>query len=161
MANRPDTKKRKEIAERQKAALALALKGLTRREIGEQLGVSHSTIVQDIKAALRDIPKEEADTLRAKESARLDKLQAAVWDRALDGYLYAVDRAVKIIDRRAKLLGLDAPQQVEVSSGDVDLDGTVEKLLQVAKIAAAGGTGEVADALGGGDALEEDGEEWA
>ena len=63
----------------------------------------------------------------------MDALQHAVWDKALDGDLSAMDRVIKIMDRRARLLGLDAPQQVAVNNGvDVDIDGAVDKLIAVA-----------------------------
>ena len=42
--------------------------------------------------------------------------------------LQAVDRLLKIADRRAKLLGLDAPKRVEVSDGTPDLDAAVREL---------------------------------
>lgn len=122
------------IMERQKKALAMRLAGATLREISDALGVDLSTISRDIQRALADIPREEADALRKIEVQRLDRLQRAVWTKALGGDLSAVDRAVKIVDRRAKLLGLDAPQKVEVAASDVDLDATVAKLLRVAEL---------------------------
>lgn len=133
-----------ELAERTKKALQLRLAGAAYRDIAKVVGVSHGTVHDDVQRALRDIPKREADDLRAVEVERLDALQKAVWDDAMDGDLQAVDRAVRIIDRRAKMLGLDAPQQVEVSGQDVDLDATVAKILAAAQIAQNGqvGTGE-------------------
>jgi hypothetical protein len=50
--------------------------------------------------------------------------------------LQAVDRLLKISDRRAKLLGLDAPKRVEVSDTTPDLDAAVRDL--AAELAAAG-----------------------
>ena len=117
-----------EIQERRKKALTLRLGGATYAEIGDALGVSNWTAWQDIHKSLADIPKAEADQLREEEVARLDRMQRAVWGDALKGDLKAMQMVVKIIDRRAKLLGLDAPQQVELS-GEVDLDATVRKIL--------------------------------
>lgn len=42
--------------------------------------------------------------------------------------LNAVDRLLKIADRRARLLGLDAPKRVEVSDSMPDLDAAVREL---------------------------------
>ena len=128
------TEQKVEIAERRKRALDLRLAGLSFRAIAKAEGVSHATIISDIKEALADIPRSSAEELRQVESARLDQLQRAIWGDALKGDLGAVDKAVKIIDRRARLLGLDAPQQVQVSS-DVDLDATAEKILKAAELA--------------------------
>lgn len=146
MANRrtlPEDDKR--IAERRKKALALRLGGATLTDIAETLGVSIGTVHNDIRKCLSDIPRAEADELRSQEVARLDKLQGACWPLALGGDLAAIDRAVKIIDRRAKMLGLDAPQQVEVTGADVDLDATVERLLLVARAVTEGSNGEDVD----------------
>lgn len=41
------------------------------------------------------------------EVARLDQLLASVWERATGGHLESIDRVLKIMDRRARLLGLD------------------------------------------------------
>src|SRR5699024_12051924 len=83
--------------------------------------------------SLAEVTKEVAEQLRDVEAARLDALQRAIWERAIDGDLSAMDRVIKIVDRRARLLGLDAPQQVAVNNGvDVDIEGAVDKLLAVA-----------------------------
>ena len=37
-----------------------------------------------------------------------------VWKQAKDGHLGAIDRVLKIQERRAKLLGLDAPSKVSI-----------------------------------------------
>ena len=54
---------------------------------------------------------EDAGTLRSLEMLRLDELQNAIWQRAIDGDGRALDRILAIMARRAKLLGLDAPQR--------------------------------------------------
>lgn len=156
----PNAKRRKEIAQRRKKILAMRLAGATLAEIGEAVGLDKSTVSHDINTALADIPRAEANQLRQQEVHRLDRLQRAVWTSALSGDLPAMDRVIRIIDRRAKLLGLDAPQQVEISAGNVDLDATVSKLLAVAgmvnEVNAHGLAGDGDE--NGGDA---DGGQWA
>lgn len=123
-------------ARRAARALELRLAGATYRDIAEALDIAVSTAHADVAHALADIPRAEADALRALECRRLDALQAACWGPALDGDLAAVDRVLRIIDRRARLLGLDAPTRLDVSPGDVDLDGTVVRILALAGTAA-------------------------
>lgn len=135
------TEQKVEIAERRKRVLDLRLAGVTYRAIAKAEGVSHATIVSDVQAALADIPRHSADELRQVETERLDQLQRAVWGDALKGHLGAVDKALRIVDRRARLLGLDAPQQVQIS-GDVDLDATAEKIMQAAELAFRAANGE-------------------
>lgn len=128
------TRKQMVREEERKKALQLRLAGATYAEIGEAMGCGISAARTRIKGALSDICAEERGQLRSIEVARLDRLQRSCWAAALAGDLAAIDRSVKIIDRRAKLLGLDAPQQMEVTSSmDVDLDGTAAKIMELAK----------------------------
>lgn len=124
-----------EIAQRRKKVLSMRLAGATYRETAEALGISPSTVQKDINAELKEIPKWRADELRHVEERRLNRLQRAIWPRALEGDLPAFDRVLRVMERRAKMLGLDMPQRVEVTGVDVDLDTTVEKLLRVAELA--------------------------
>ncbi|WP_075723248.1 sigma factor-like helix-turn-helix DNA-binding protein [Corynebacterium stationis] len=127
------TGKALELQHRKKEALQLRLEGMTYAEIAERMGKSLSTVHGYVTDSLAEVTKEYAQQLRDLEAARLDALQHAVWERAIDGDLSAMDRVIKIMDRRARLLGLDAPQQVAVNNGvDVDIDGAVDKLIAVA-----------------------------
>lgn len=128
-----DTNKALELQHRKKEALQLRLEGKTYTEIAERMGKSVSTVHGYVADSLAEVTKEDAQQLRDVEAARLDALQHAIWDKAIGGDLSAMDRVIKIIDRRARLLGLDAPQQVAVNNGaDVDIDGAVDKLIAVA-----------------------------
>ena len=64
-------------------------------------------------AALKATLQEPADELRTLELERLDRLLLGVWGQAAKGNQGAVDRALKIMERRARLLGLDAPTKVQ------------------------------------------------
>ena len=65
---------------------------------------------------------------------RLDEMQFAVWDRAINGDLPALSCVLKIMDRRAKLLGLDKPEKMEVNRWDydgADLDQEVKRIVDM------------------------------
>ena len=51
--------------------------------------------------------------LRELEVQRLDAMLGAVWDNVLQGDAGAVSTALKISERRSRLLGLDAPHTIE------------------------------------------------
>lgn len=55
-----------------------------------------------------------AEDVKELEVQRLDRLLLAVWKKAAEGDLGAVDRALRIMERRARLLGLDAPTHLAV-----------------------------------------------
>jgi hypothetical protein len=116
--------------------------------IGQRLSTAVS---QDIRKALaehRRLSEEAADLHVQLELDRLDKLQAAIWQRCLTGDLWAVDRALMISQRRAKLLGIDIDRAVVDAKTEVNVtvEGAqpvlnAEYLAQVkATIEAVGGT---------------------
>jgi hypothetical protein len=57
------------------------------------------------------------DEIRKMDLTELDLLQRALRVSARSGDVQAVDRTVKIMERRAQLLGLDAPQQLTHRGG--------------------------------------------
>ena len=102
-------------AERRARALQLRKEGANFDQIAEELGMSRSAAhktVQRAIAELATLAETEVAEIRALESARLDELQHAVWPQAVAGDLPALDRVIRIMERRARLLGLDAPAKI-------------------------------------------------
>lgn len=60
--------------------------------------------------------REHYEELLSRELARLDVAQRALWSRVKEGNDWAIDRLLAIMDRRMKLLGLEAPKRVETTS---------------------------------------------
>ncbi|UJP09536.1 hypothetical protein L2X99_14065 [Microbacterium sp. KUDC0406] len=60
--------------------------------------------------ALKAIPREAALQLREIELERLDLLQRSIARQITSGHLGAIDRMLRIMDHRARLLGLYQPQ---------------------------------------------------
>jgi hypothetical protein len=101
--------------EHQRQALELRRAGLGYEAIGAQLGIGKSQahrLVQRGLAECRAQVTANADELRSEELSRLDGMLQGLWPRARKGEAAAVDRVLKIGERRAKLLGLDAPTKV-------------------------------------------------
>jgi len=97
--------------ERQRQALELRKAGTGYAAIAEQLGyASHSGAIKAVQTAMRRTLQEPADALRALEAARLDDLLRGVWVAARGGDVAKIDRVLRIMQRRAALLGLDAPR---------------------------------------------------
>lgn len=122
--------------DKQRRALELRTEGHTLDQIADQLGYADkSGAHRAITAALDRHESAAVDQYRDLEAARLNELQRAVWPLAIGGDLAAVTACVRIIDRRAKLLGLDAPVLVDVnaSASTVDLDATVYRIMEVAR----------------------------
>lgn len=110
-AGEPRTSPRRITAiERQRQALELRKAGCSYRVIADQLGYANASgAIKAVAKALRASVQEPAAELRTLELERLDSLLRALWPQAIKGNTAAVDRVLKIMDRRAGYLGLDAP----------------------------------------------------
>ena len=98
----------KALAQWRKArAVELAINGTSYGAIAAEVGYSHrGTAYKAVHKALAERVSVGVDQLRRLEVARLDALQAAVWDKALAGDSAAVNTVLRIIEQRARLLGL-------------------------------------------------------
>ncbi len=106
-------------AERKQKALELRKAGCSYQVIGDELGVSRQQAHRYVTAALESIRKEtaeEADNLRTIELERIDALFLECYAAAKKGNFPAVDRCVKLSERRCKILGLDAATRQEISA---------------------------------------------
>jgi hypothetical protein len=140
-----------ETAERDAEAARLRSRGWSYQQIADELGYAHhSNARKAVKRALEAIVAEPAEDLRQIELGRLD----AMWQIALavleryhvtvsngrlitiggkpledDGpVLAALDRLLKIQERRARLLGLDAPARTHVTVTD-SMEAEIERLV--------------------------------
>jgi len=106
---------------RRPEALQLRIAGATYREIGARLGVSPQTAYTDIQASLAELNAEktkQAEQYRELELERLDRASLALWPKVIAGSERAVMAWAKLSERRAKLLGLDAPAKTEITGAD-------------------------------------------
>ena len=121
MAKDRKDKARKEAdqAERRRQALELRKAGATYDQIARQIGYANEGgAYKAVQAALKAVYREPADEVRKLELERLDRLTLALWTRAKEGEAEAIDRVLKLMDRRAKLLGLDAPTRHETGRSE-------------------------------------------
>jgi len=108
--------RRLQAREREAQAVELRKNGLSYAAIGAELGISDEGARKACKRALERMLselQESAEELREIELGRLDHMQTALWQKALDGDCQTIDRVLRIMQRRAKLAGLDAPERVE------------------------------------------------
>lgn len=105
-----------EAKQRQHQALELRLAGATLEAIAGKLGYHDSAAAyKAIQVVMAENVAAPSAELREIEVRRLDKLIFAIWPAAMKGDLGAVDRVLKIAERRARLLGLDAPLQIALN----------------------------------------------
>lgn len=126
------------VIEREKRVLELRRGGLTFDLIAERVGyASASGAHKAYISACRRIVVEDVNAIRNAEIDRLDIAQAAIWADVVNGAdaptrARAILALMKIMERRARLLGLDMPtkSQVEVNIHDRDsIDAEVARLV--------------------------------
>jgi len=138
-------------------AARLRAEGKTYRQIAEIQGCSAQTAWERVERACKAVPVEAVESLRTVEVERLDLLQRVALEQLVtdqpkidhgrvvrddDGTpmidqqakLNALDKLIKIAERRARLLGLDQPtriaQEVTVFAAGSEIDREVERLAQ-------------------------------
>lgn len=108
-------RRRKNKAVRRQQMLAWRVSGMTYEEIGNRLGVTGGAVASQVTKVLAESTNQDVATLRALEGERLDAAQEAIWGKVMEGDVRAVDTFLKLSARRAKMMGMDEPQQVQVS----------------------------------------------
>lgn len=82
----------------------------------------------------RKYKPEDVEDVVNLELERLDALQLIAWRRAKDGDLGAIDRILKIMERRAQYLGLDQKQPVldnpTIHNTAIFIGGTEEEYIE-------------------------------
>ncbi|MEV6036019.1 hypothetical protein AB0L65_33030 [Nonomuraea sp. NPDC052116] len=141
-----------DTAARDAEAARLRVRGLTYRQIAAELGMAGPGKAHEaVQRVLKETVQDAADDLRAVELDRLDQMyQAALKVLETEHYaishgkvicleeggepladdgpvLQAIDRLLKIQERRAKLLGLDAPTKTNVTVSDA-ITSEIEQL---------------------------------
>jgi hypothetical protein len=114
MAESKTSPRRLEAHGKHARAIQLRIAGATLQQIADELGYAGPSGAHEaIQRGLDKTMRPGADELRDLYSSRLDRLLLGIWDKASKGNLLAVDRAVRVIDRMAKLHGVDAPIRIK------------------------------------------------
>jgi len=140
-----------EGAERDAEAVRLRSRGLTYQQVSDALGYGdRANARRAVERAMLATIAEPADEAKALELMRLDELHRAAWSvmttwhpmvvggrvvrdhlgRAVEDVgpvLAAIDRLLRIAERRARLLGLDAPLRAELITLDA-VDAEIARL---------------------------------
>lgn len=107
------------VSERRRKVAALYLRHHTQETIARQLGVNQATVSLDLKALREQWKAESVSDIGERverESQELDEMEReAVLMFAQEKTPEWFDRRLKVKQRRAALLGLDAPQRAEIA----------------------------------------------
>jgi hypothetical protein len=137
-----DAARKAEIEQRREQVATLLLARVPYRQMAELLGVSKSQIAEDvavIKRAHRERAAASYDVYVTEMTVELDGLMRA-WmpvamnpgnatDESLDGAEKAARVVLRIMERRSRLMGLDAPVRAELTGeggGPIRFEGLTE-----------------------------------
>ncbi|MEO1082405.1 MAG: hypothetical protein AAFY29_22815 [Pseudomonadota bacterium] len=124
MTTAEERRARKLQAEENRAeAVRLRKRGKTYQFIADELGITKQSAHAAVQKAMKEIRTrrmEDTETLLTLELERLDMLLDALWDKAMNGQHMPIDRILKIMERRARLLGIDAPLKVAPTNPEGD-----------------------------------------
>ena len=105
-------------AVRQQRALDMRMLGFSYRAIAKDCGVTEGTSYSDVQSAIASldvIKKDKAERIRELELIRLDHMTQRLAADVNRGDTKAITTEVRIMERRAKLCGLDEPTKAELS----------------------------------------------
>ena len=89
------------------------------REIARVNGMSPNTVGKDIKSfisTLREAGLRHVEEYRYVQTERIQSAIEAIWPRVLEGRTDAIGSLVRLLEREARLLGLDAPTKVDITA---------------------------------------------
>jgi hypothetical protein len=127
------------IAQMKRENRALELRhqhGMTFENIARELGYMHPAAAQKAyKRALKRVEVLDADDYFKADLERLDAMTETYWLPAVQGNMKAADMILRIMQKRAEYLGLDAPKKVQAEVMNYDgvrsLDAEVIQLARV------------------------------
>jgi hypothetical protein len=134
-------------------AVALRLSGASYTDIARTAGYSSAyrarQAVERVLASSADSP-EERDQMRVLTSRRLNRLLQSVMGKAVDPkdpqHLAYNARALALVDREARLWGVDAPTQVQISANDEQIENYVKNMSLLAAASTEADEAEILDA---------------
>jgi hypothetical protein len=133
-------------AMRAKTALDLFLAGHRWKAVADGAGyasegAAYNAVQRELQRTLQPV----ADEVRIAETLRLDTLLTVYWPKALSGDGWSFDRVLRLMERRASLLGLDAVRESQQPMPTIiEVAGSVAQAIrgdlirEQAAIAAAG-----------------------
>lgn len=137
--NAPGTSVARARQRKANAAIQLALAGATWDEVAEVVGyptarTARVAVERALEKQLTD--SDSREKMRKMAGARLDRLLRSVWPKAIDpnhpDHLMAIARAKDVIDRHAKLYGLDAPTELIVHTPtQIELEAWAARVMTV------------------------------
>jgi hypothetical protein len=105
--------------------------GLTWDLIGERVKLSPSGAQKAYDRSLARVIADDVRAIRNLETERLDLAQSAIWGKVLQGDNPSIANLLRIMERRAKLLGLDQPTRIQAEVITYDANSIEAELARI------------------------------
>ena len=119
---------------KEQRAYELRLSGKTFKEIAKELKYADASgAYQAYQRAREVVSLENLGEWRLLELERLNVVQSALWDKAMEGNIPTINALLRIFDLRAKLIGLYSPEkhQIAYEEPDYDLKESVREMSEM------------------------------
>ena len=119
---KPRSRSDVQALDRERQAIELRKAGASYDQIARQIGyankgAAYKAVSRALKATMATMSL-DADAYRQLAADRLDAMLLGVWQAATRGDPQAISAVLRIEERRASMLGLDAPKRTEVTGQD-------------------------------------------
>ena len=132
MSDKELTKSDPDTIDKEAQCVQFRRMGLTFEQIAKQVGYANGGgAYKAFQRACDRIVAEDIDEIRKVALERLDYALRNVMEAVGRGSLGAIDRMLRIEERRARLLGLDAPIKQEIEINHYDRDGLDAELAEL------------------------------
>ena len=123
-----------DLIKRETQVVELRRTGATWEGIAQVVGYSNAGgAYKAYQRAMARVFEQPVKEMRDAELDRLDRLQRAYWKDAIEGNVRSADFILRVIDKRAKLLGLDAPTKIQAEVVNYDagvIDAEIERIIR-------------------------------
>ena len=108
---------------KEQRAYELRLSGKTFKEIAHELKYADASgAYQAYQRAREVVSLENLGEWRLLELERLNVIQSALWDKAMEGNIPTINALLRVFDLRAKLIGLYSPEKHQIAYEEPDYD---------------------------------------
>lgn len=119
---------------KEQRAYELRLSGKTFKEIAKELKYADASgAYQAYQRAREVVSLENLGEWRLLELERLNVVQSALWDKAMEGNIPTINALLRVFDLRAKLIGLYSPEkhQIAYEEPGYDLKESVKDITEM------------------------------
>jgi len=108
---------------KEQRAYELRLSGRTFKEIAKELKYADASgAYQAYQRAREVVSLDNLGEWRLLELERLNVIQSALWNKAMEGNIPTINALLRVFDLRAKLIGLYSPEKHQIAYEEPDYD---------------------------------------